>query len=435
MTEEKKSPTNKISINGADIRGHEKPTIPRSSEGWDGKARIEKKIDPSNPEALSDSEHSNNDVIVVGDTIEADEERFKKVAHLCLRQNSITEIEGLSCLASTLTELDLYDNLISHIRHLDDLYNLTSLDLSFNKIKHIKNISCLTSLTDLFFVQNRISRIENLSGLTKLRNLELAANRIRKIEGLETLLGLEELWLGKNKITEIECLDTLQSLKILSIQSNRLTEISGLTQQKNLEELYISHNALENLTGLESCSSLRILDISNNKVSSLQGLERLLHLQELWASYNELDNFKEVESVLGDKKELVTVYFEGNPLQLKGPTVYRNKIKLALPQLLQIDACYFRQNCVKILSFAVYNPGLFMMELSSRILAVTGIRKLSGTVLDDLLKLLQKILFQMKDFGNITLTFIVKENTHYIYLIINDSQLSATRAIFPNLQH
>ncbi|POS85978.1 hypothetical protein EPUL_001915 [Erysiphe pulchra] len=376
MTEENKSPIYKSSIDGTDIHGHEKSTNLRSSAGWDGKARIEKKLDSGNSKALSDSENSNNDtndMVVVGDVIEADEdteppldlldeysldtteidcvhsrvssitslrlERFKKVAHLCLRQNSITEIEGLSCLASTLTELDLYDNLISHIRHLDDLTNLTSLDLSFNKIKHIKNVSCLTSLTDLFFVQNRISRIENLSGLTKLRNLELAANRIRKIEGIDTLIGLEELWLGKNKITEIECLDTLQSLKILSIQSNRITNISGLAQQKNLEELYISHNALENLSGLESCSSLRILDISNNKVASLQGLERLLQIQELWASYNKLDNFKEVESVLGDKKELVTVYFEGNPLQLKGPTVYRNKIKLALPQLLQIDAC------------------------------------------------------------------------------------------------
>ena len=32
--------------------------------------------------------------------------RFTSVTRLCLRQNSITEIEGLSCLAATLTELD-----------------------------------------------------------------------------------------------------------------------------------------------------------------------------------------------------------------------------------------------------------------------------------------------------------------------------------------
>src|SRR5215468_2375433 len=39
--------------------------------------------------------------------------RFKSVARLCLRQNSIQHIEGLACVAGTLRELDFYDNLIS----------------------------------------------------------------------------------------------------------------------------------------------------------------------------------------------------------------------------------------------------------------------------------------------------------------------------------
>ncbi|RKF82249.1 Protein phosphatase 1 regulatory subunit SDS22 [Golovinomyces cichoracearum] len=363
-----------IPTNDANNVDQEKPSSPCSDSELESTVRLEKKIELINPDTSLNLELSNNENVMNGEVIEADEgtyaeslldilddypldateidcvhsrvssipslrlERFKNVIRLCLRQNSITEIEGLSCLANTLTELDLYDNLISHVRHLDKLIHLTSLDLSFNKIKHIKNISHLDSLTDLYFVQNKISHIENISGLTKLRNLELAANRIRNIQGLETLTGLEELWLGKNKITEITGLDTLQRLKILSIQSNRITSITGLTLQTGLEELYISHNALTNLSGLEACSSLRILEISNNKITSLQGLEHLSHLQELWASHNELESFSEVESVLADKKELVTVYFEGNPLQSKGPAVYRNKIKLAIPQVLQIDA-------------------------------------------------------------------------------------------------
>jgi protein phosphatase 1 regulatory subunit 7 len=155
--------------------------------------------------------------------------RFTSVIRLCLRQNSITQIEDLSSLSSTLQDLDLYDNLISHIRGLDDLVNLTSLDLSFNKLKHIKKISHLTNLTDLYFVQNKITTIENLSGLTKLRNLELAANRIREIQGLDDLVNLEELWLGKNKITSISNLAPLRSLKILSIQSNRIRALENLT--------------------------------------------------------------------------------------------------------------------------------------------------------------------------------------------------------------
>jgi protein phosphatase 1 regulatory subunit 7 len=131
-------------------------------------------------------------------------EKFKKLQRLCLRQNAIEVIDLPENLASSLTELDLYDNLLKRVEGLEKFTGLTNLDLSFNKIKHIKNLNQCLDLTDLFFVQNRISQIENLEGLTKLRNLELGGNRVREIEGLDTLTGLQELWLGKNKLTEIK---------------------------------------------------------------------------------------------------------------------------------------------------------------------------------------------------------------------------------------
>lgn len=98
---------------------------------------------------------------------------------ICLRQNQISHIDLPNGLGPVLQELDLYDNLISHIKGLGSFTELRWLDLSFNKIKHIKNVDHLSLLQDLYFVQNRIQKIEGLDGLTKLRNLELAANRIR----------------------------------------------------------------------------------------------------------------------------------------------------------------------------------------------------------------------------------------------------------------
>jgi len=130
----------------------------------------------------------------------------------------------------------------------------------------------------------------------------------------------------------------LSNLKILSIQSNRLPKITGLDKLPNLEELYISHNALAEITGLDQNENLRVLDISNNQIRSLCGVEHLTSLEELWASTNLLLSFEEVEEKLAGKKKLNTVYFEANPLQLKNPALYRNKIKLALPQIQQIDA-------------------------------------------------------------------------------------------------
>jgi protein phosphatase 1 regulatory subunit 7 len=114
-----------------------------------------------------------------------------------------------------------------------------------------------------------------------------------------------------------------------------------LSSLENLEELYVSHNALTEISGLENNHKLRVLDISNNQIGHLTNLSHLPHLEELWASSNQLSSFDEVEKELKDKEELNTVYFEGNPLQLNNSTLYRNKVRLALPQVKQIDASEF----------------------------------------------------------------------------------------------
>ena len=133
-------------------------------------------------------------------------------------------------------------------------------------------------------------------------------------------------------------LSSLSNLKILSIQSNRLTSLSGLTELSHLEEIYVSHNALTEISGLDHNISLRVIDVSNNQISALTGLAHLTQLEELWASSNQLASFDEIERELADKKVLNTVYFEGNPLQKNAPVLYRNKVRLALPQVKQIDA-------------------------------------------------------------------------------------------------
>ncbi|KAI1621086.1 adenylate cyclase [Exophiala viscosa] len=343
-----------------------------SSSGWDGKLRMPPRHAVlTNPDILSDPEYSDPEAPPV-DEIEADEdllddyppdtedidlvhlrissiqalklERFTNLKRICLRQNAITSISLPANWGEKLEELDLYDNLISSIKGIENLTNLTNLDFSFNKIKHIKHVNHLHKLTQLYFVQNRISRIENLEGLENLTTIELGANRIREIENLEPLHQLQELWLGKNKITEIKNLSALTNLRLLDIKSNRLTSIDGLEDLTNLEELYASHNAITEITPstFANNSKLRVLDISNNQISRLANISHLKDLEEMWASSNKLADFREVERELADKENLETVYFEMNPLQLSAPAVYRNKVRLALPQVKQIDATFVR---------------------------------------------------------------------------------------------
>jgi protein phosphatase 1 regulatory subunit 7 len=49
-----------------------------------------------------------------------------------------------------------------------------------------------------------------------------------------------------------------------------------------------------------------------------------------------------VEKQLGDKQNLETVYFEGNLLETRQPVLYRNKVRLALPRVKQIDATFVK---------------------------------------------------------------------------------------------
>jgi len=370
-----------------------KSSTPHSKSGWDGKLRVNnsKQATLANPEALDDPDYSDEDAPPV-DQIAADEgksiaspfpsihlnqlthnpppdllddedptteeidaqhsritsipslrlARFLKLRRLCLRQNAITAIELPSFLAPQLEELELYDNLIKHISGLDPYTQLHSLDLSYNKLKHIKNISTLKNLTHLYFVQNRISKIENLESLTKLTYLELGANKIKEIEGLDNLTNLTSLWLGQNRITTLQNLQSLTALRTLSIQANRLTSLSGIKTLPQLTELYISDNQIPSLSPLLHNTKLEILDFQSNPISTLEGLEGLKELENVWASNCQIEDFREVERALRDKEKLEEVYFEGNPVQKNAPVLYRNKVRLALPQVAKIDAAYVR---------------------------------------------------------------------------------------------
>jgi protein phosphatase 1 regulatory subunit 7 len=52
---------------------HKSGAAPRSSSGWDGKLRVEKKLELANPEALSDPEYSDEEQVLPGEAIAADE--------------------------------------------------------------------------------------------------------------------------------------------------------------------------------------------------------------------------------------------------------------------------------------------------------------------------------------------------------------------------
>lgn len=74
------TPPAHISIDATAAEGHDSDdprsgvTTPKSSSGWDGKLRVEKKqLELANPEALSDPDYSDEENVAPGEVIEADE--------------------------------------------------------------------------------------------------------------------------------------------------------------------------------------------------------------------------------------------------------------------------------------------------------------------------------------------------------------------------
>ncbi|RUP44130.1 protein phosphatase 1 regulatory subunit 7 [Jimgerdemannia flammicorona] len=181
-----------------------------------------------------------------------------------------------------LQKLCVRQNLITHIDGLDTLSQLKELDMYDNKISHVRNLGGMTVLEYLDLSFNKIKTIAHLDHLTTLTNLFFVSNKISRIDGLETLTLITNLELGANRIRVIEGLDTLVNLEQLWLGKNKITK----------------------------------LEANNNLLSS----------------------FEELEQQLADKRHLSTVYLEGNPMQRDNQPTYRTKVKLAVPQVKQIDA-------------------------------------------------------------------------------------------------
>ena len=117
--------------------------------------------------------------------------------------------------------------------------------------------------------------------------------------------------------------------------SNRIIKIEGLNTLSNLEQLYLADNGIETIENLDDNTALETLELANNRISILNGLEKLVKVDDFWFNGNKVSDWNEIEK-LRCMTSLQTVYFEQNPIYKDSS--YRTKMKLALPNLIQIDA-------------------------------------------------------------------------------------------------
>ncbi|XP_975201.2 dynein regulatory complex subunit 3 isoform X1 [Tribolium castaneum] len=125
------------------------------------------------------------------------------------------------------------------------LEDVTEIRLEFLNILRIDHLWVLTSLTKLNLNNNLLEKIENLESLVNLTELNLSFNKIAKIENLDELRNLEKLSLYDNEITVLENMDTLTKLTVFSIGRNKIDDLDNILYLRrfgNLKSLNLVGN-------------------------------------------------------------------------------------------------------------------------------------------------------------------------------------------------
>ncbi|KAL4164718.1 hypothetical protein KRP22_003459 [Phytophthora ramorum] len=116
--------------------------------------------------------------------------------------------------------------------------SLVHLCLSNQNITQMSGLSALRQLRHLYLQQNRISRIEGLERCRKLKTLWLYDNYLTNVDNLGFCSDLRELWLQNNKI---------QSLKAAS---------GGISELVNLQRLNLANNCIRDVDEFEHLRKL-----------------------------------------------------------------------------------------------------------------------------------------------------------------------------------
>lgn len=140
------------------------------------------------------------------------------IAVLTLSFKRIGKIENLVGF-DKLTKLCLDNNFIEEIAGLSHLTSLRWLDLSFNKIKKIQGLDNLINLEDISFYSNKISVIEGLEQCKSLLCLSIGNNRIESLEQvikLRRIRSLRMLTLADNPV----CSESEYKMTVLAYVDN-----------------------------------------------------------------------------------------------------------------------------------------------------------------------------------------------------------------------
>lgn len=232
-----------------------------------------------------------------------------------------------------LTGIDLSNNQINAVQHLEHLPVLESLDLSVNQLRQLETPIPLRSLRTLKVSSNRLSTFD-ASYYPRLQLLYLDNNYLTTVSGLSGCSGIEvfsvrEQFAGQSPelgaSLDID-LSPLSDTRKIFLSSNRLSDrtLAPSVPMLALQLLDIAScgiQVLPNHLG-KNFPNLRVLNLNFNSVGDLGAIAHMKGLSRLTVAGNRISRLRmlcQVVSSIGrssqhDYSSLRTIDLRNNPL-------------------------------------------------------------------------------------------------------------------------
>ncbi len=238
---------------------------------------------------------------------------------LRLRGNSIQKLDFKGTKLQRLTELDLKDNHISSVEHLEELRSLSVLNLDDNHLSELKvgESEMLWSLRYLKLCGNSLDAID-VSKYPNLRLLYLDRNRMGKITGLLRTKHLDSLSMREQQVDcmiDSSFLSEAFEIRKLFLSGNLLGTFKPRADFLNLQYLELANCGLESLPTEfgQMIANCRILNLNYNAITDLKPLIGIIRLKKLHLAGNRLQALRPATTVLSHFPSLSECDLRGNP--------------------------------------------------------------------------------------------------------------------------
>lgn len=215
----------------------------------------------------------------------------RKLSHLDLSHNQLTDLDPLTFACDDLSDLDLSHNLLTALKNFTfvNLYRLTSIDLSHNAIADFEVDAFFTWqgrkwCNGTFNLTSTSATGDNHTDTTlescslnrwpALELLDLSHNSltgIRESTFRKALCGVRELRLGHNRIAHLPryVVEQLRCLNHIDLQHNDIFWLDvGIFTNPSLRTIDLSFNKLRKVISMAFLylPSVVLIDLSNNEI-------------------------------------------------------------------------------------------------------------------------------------------------------------------------